>query len=590
MSDTAASAPVQRFDPFRRMPAPLVVVGLLVITLILYGSYVVLTDRYLGTLQNRALVRATLYTGTISKVLQTYGMASALITQDRNLVSVLTGGPNEQTQLVLGALQTEINARNLHLYTSAGQLAATTAPNGLPDINHTAAPYFESALGTDISVFATVAVSNSDQRFLFARRIAQRGTILGVVVLELDLAPLQAEWSSSQNQIFVTNADDLILLSSRAEWRYRLLSTFFEASFRPDTMRGLNLLPILQLGGTEVGQLVEIDGEVFLQIEQDLDFRGWRLTYLAPTIDATARVNAVLALEIMVLALAVASIAYISSRRVAQHSLRVQRESEELRALNVRLSSEIEERMRVQESLQAAEKSLEQSSKLAALGQMSTAISHELNQPLAAMKTYLAGARLLLRRNRGGEALASFQRIDDLITRMSAITRQLKSFAHKGDGEVSQVELGAVITSSLAMMSPQLSEGKVPIERVTPPYPVYVMGDTLRLEQILINLFRNALDAMKDSAAPSITVELFGGETLARIQVRDTGPGLPADPRGLFEPFYTTKEPGEGTGLGLAISSGIAEELGGALTARNSSQGGAIFELSLPRVKEGKTT
>ncbi|MEL7416648.1 MAG: hypothetical protein AAGJ92_12265, partial [Pseudomonadota bacterium] len=197
MSDTAASEPTQRFDPFGRLPAPLLVAGALLIGIILYVSYIVLTDRYLGNLQNRALVRATLYTGTISKVLQTYGMASALITQDRNLVSVLSGGPNEQTQLVLGALQTEINARNLHLYTSAGQLAATTAPNGLPDINHTAAPYFESSLGTDISIFATVAVSNSDQRFLFARRITQRGTILGVVVLELDLAPLQAEWATS---------------------------------------------------------------------------------------------------------------------------------------------------------------------------------------------------------------------------------------------------------------------------------------------------------------------------------------------------------------------------------------------------------
>jgi two-component system C4-dicarboxylate transport sensor histidine kinase DctB len=227
-----------------------------------------------------------------------------------------------------------------------------------------------------------------------------------------------------------------------------------------------------------------------------------------------------------------------------------------------------------------AEQTLAQSSKLAALGEMSAAVSHELNQPLAAMKTYLAGARLLLKRKRPDEALASFQRIDDLIERMGAITRQLKSYARKGGDAFEPFDLRAAVSSALAMMEPQLKTRKVKIERTLPRTPVRVTGDRLRIEQVVINLFRNALDATKDVAEPTIAVVLTQGSQ-AVLTVRDNGHGI-KDLVNLFEPFYTTKAPGDGVGLGLAISSGIVNDHGGRLTARNAQGGGAVFEMALP--------
>ncbi len=211
---------------------------------------------------------------------------------------------------------------------------------------------------------------------------------------------------------------------------------------------------------------------------------------------------------------------------------------------------------------------------------MSAAVSHELNQPLAAMKTYLAGARLLLQRKRPDEALSSFQRIDDLIERMGAITRQLKSYARKGGEAFEPVDLRACISSALSMMEPQLKARVVKITRGLPRQPVMVMADRIRLEQVIINLLRNALDATKDVKVPQIDLLLSAGET-AMLTVRDNGHGI-ADLDNLFEPFYTTKKPGEGVGLGLAISSGIVGDLGGRLTARNGEEGGAVFELQLP--------
>ncbi len=291
--------------------------------------------------------------------------------------------------------------------------------------------------------------------------------------------------------------------------------------------------------------------------------------------------NAVLSLIIMVLALFLALAFYLLSRRTRTESRRIQRESEELRVLNRRLSSEIAARQRVERNLKEAEQSLEQASKLAALGQMSAAVSHELNQPLAAMKTYLAGARLLLNRRRPEEALTSFQRIDDLIERMGGITRQLKSYARKGDVDIEPVDLRDSVRAALSMMAPQLGRMAVRILTTLPSEPAVVNADPLRLEQIIVNLLRNALDAVRGRDDREIRILLVEGETIL-LQIADNGPGL-REPDKLFEPFYTTKKPGEGLGLGLAISAGFAAELGGRLVARNAPDGGAVFELLLPR-------
>jgi two-component system C4-dicarboxylate transport sensor histidine kinase DctB len=215
---------------------------------------------------------------------------------------------------------------------------------------------------------------------------------------------------------------------------------------------------------------------------------------------------------------------------------------------------------------------------------MSAAVSHELNQPLAAMKTYLAGARLLLRRRRPEEALSAFQRIDDLIDRMAAITRQLKSYARKGGDAFAPVDLRAAVSGALAMMEPQLKSLQVRVNRTLPREPVMVMADRIRLEQVIINLLRNALDATRGVADRQIDLIVSVGD-VATLSVRDNGHGI-ENLEGLFEPFYTTKKPGDGVGLGLAISSGIVAEHGGRLTAHNAADGGAVFAMQLPIQQE----
>ena len=405
--------------------------------------------------------------------------------------------------------------------------------------------------------------------------------MLGVISVEVDLQKFERAWAGISDALIVTDSEGAIILATEPRWRGRMEA---EALTREDPQSAIERAIRATSDWTTLPPDAYMKGEAVMRLENRIAFRGWRMVSFTRFTSVRERVNGVLALEILGLAILLAFAFYFLSRHTAFRLALFQRESVDLRALNLRLQREIAERERVQETLAVAEQTLKQSSKLAALGEMSAAVSHELNQPLAAMKTYLAGARLLLNRNRPDEALSAFGRIDGLIERMSAITRQLKSYARKGAAELSAVDMGLALASSLSMMEPQLRQRQVEITRIIPDETVFVMGDRMRIEQVLVNLLRNALDATKLERNPQVDIILAAGDT-ATLTVRDNGPGIEDKDR-LFEPFYTTKQAGDGIGLGLAISSGIVNDLGGRLTARNGQAGGAVFEMQLPALVE----
>ena len=158
--------------------------------------------------------------------------------------------------------------------------------------------------------------------------------------------------------------------------------------------------------------------------------------------------------------------------------------------------------------------------------------------------------------------------------------QQLKSYARKGGEKLQPVDMVEALGSALAIMEPQLSHSKVALAKILPKESAVVMADRLRIEQVLINLLRNAIDAVKASENPEIVVSINSSDDIV-LSVRDNGVGL-SDLDTLFEPFHTTKPACDGVGLGLAISSGILSELDGRLTSRNAAAGGAVFEITLP--------
>ncbi|WP_108857472.1 sensor histidine kinase [Aliiroseovarius pelagivivens] len=566
--------------PGASMRARLVLIALISLAVaVVYVSNNLLTERYTETTRNRAELRVALYSGNLISELQRNSVVPLLLSRDPALISALNSSDFSQSTARLISYLDEIEAASLLLLDRDGRAVAATNREILGS-QHRSDPYFIEALRSNDTVFTTVQTDSGRYVFTYSRKVEQAGNTLGVIVVGVDLQKFETSWAGISDAVLVTDSEGNVILSTEPRWRGKLEGEALATVSAPEAIRRSARQAIDWSGlPTEVLYL----GEAVMRHETRVPFQGWRMTSFTSYASVREKVNAVLSLEIMAFAMLLSLLFYMISRRAQWRSVEFAQESAELRQLNLALQREIAERKRAEENLQVAEQTLAQSSKLAALGEMSAAVSHELNQPLAAMKTYLAGARLLLQRKRPDEALSSFQRIDDLIGRMGAITRQLKSYARKGGDSFEPMDVRDCVSSALSMMEPQLKRREVRITRNIPRDPVMVMGDRLRLEQVLINLLRNALDATKSVELPQVDIIVSLGD-YALITVRDNGNGVD-DLDSLFEPFYTTKAPGDGVGLGLAISSGIVSDLGGRLTARNGQDGGAVFEVELPILK-----
>nr|WP_223633568.1 ATP-binding protein [Rhodobacter sp. TJ_12] len=540
-----------------------------------------LTERFTETTRMRTELRLALYSGNILSELQRTAVVPLLLARDPELSTSLTSGDFSTTSALLIAARDEVGVASIRLLDLQGRVVAATDRNVL-GTTFNDAPFFVDAQRSRDTVFTAVKGVTGASEFVYSRAIISEGKLVGVIVVGADLARYERAWAGISDAVAVLDSSGQIVLATEPRWRGVTMDEALAARSAPSAIERA-----LQATADWANEPPDawVAGQAVMRTEARLPFRGWRMVAFTPYTSVRDRVNAVIALEIMGFAVLLALGFYFVSRRAKVQSALYRRESAELRALNARLKREIAERERVQKDLTLAEQTLEQSSKLAVMGEMSAAVSHELNQPLAAMKTYLAGARLLLQRERVTEALSSFQRIDDLIERMGAITRQLKSYARKGGDAFEPVDLRAALSSALTMMEPQLKARTVKITRSLPRGQVMVMADRIRLEQVIINLLRNALDATKGQRTPRIAIALEADE-MAVLTVADNGPGI-TDLDKLFEPFWTTKKPGEGTGLGLAISSSIVGDFGGRLTARNAEEGGAVFEVRLPRLTAG---
>lgn len=535
-----------------------------------------LTDRFTQNTRNRAELRLALYGGNLVSELRRNSIVPQLLARDPTLLGALNSADFSQSTQRLISFVDEIGAASLMLLDRDGRTVAATDRNRLGE-THAGTRHFVDSLRSAATVFTVSEREGQGYQFIYSRKMESNGATVGVIVVEVDLQKFERAWAGISDAILVTDSTGKIILATEPRWR-GLTEGAALVREPPETAIQRALQATADWSALPPDAYVK--GEAVMRVASRLPFRGWQIASFTTYASVREKVNGFLALITMGFAILLALAFYALSRKNALRMNFFQMESAELRALNLRLQREIAERERMQKSLDVAEQTLAQSSKLAALGEMSAAVSHELNQPLAAMKTYLAGAALLLRRNRPEEALTSFQRIDDLISRMGAITRQLKSYARKGGDQFSLVNVGDSLNSALSMMEPQLRQRQVRITRAVPDQPVYVMADRMRLEQVLINLLRNGIDATSTVSDPAVDVILSAGET-ATITVRDNGTGI-ENLDHLFEPFYTTKRPGDGVGLGLAISSGIVNDFGGRLTARNSEAGGAVFEIQLP--------
>ncbi|MES9927033.1 MAG: ATP-binding protein, partial [Candidatus Thiodiazotropha sp. 6PDIVS] len=400
----------------------------------------------------------------------------------------------------------------------------------------------------------------------------------------------------------------VIFITTRPRWRFQSLSPLSDAERERirESRRysGAEVEPLevaFQEQLENATQRIDIKGEdkrvnSYLMLKQSMSDAGWHIHLLIPlkkvkqevlhAMGATSFAFTVLLLIGVLIQLRLRRkrerAAYEAE---ANQSLREARDRLEQRVQErtVDLHQEIEERRRTEEALRETRDELIQAAKLAMLGQMSASISHEVNQPLAAIRTYTDNARKLLEQERCADVSWNLEQISELIETMTQISSQLKLFARKTDGSRRPVSLHNVIESSKRILQPQLRKSGTEIQIALAKQDPMVMADPVRLEQVLVNLIGNAANAMENQDNRWVSIEMARRDGSLQIDILDNGPGIPADHLArIFDPFFTTKE--SGLGLGLSISHHIIESMGGTLSARNSHRAGALFTLQLPLV------
>ena len=553
-----------------------ILIGLIVLLL----SNVFFTERFAEVTNTQSQLRAVRQSNAIIGELKRNQIVPFLLSQDPVIISGLLTGTYTIISKRLTDFAGEIGLSELRLFDFNGKIVASSKANftkGAAMIE----PRFSTG-DNKSTVFKTEQLNQQNFKFSYLRPIVDGGESIGYIAADINLNQFEERWQSPFEAVLISDANGQVVISTEKRWKGKNVS---EALLLEGPKTAINRAFYLAGGYLELNNLSNfLDGQAVMRVDINIPYNSWRLSSFSSYKSVRERVNAILAIEIMVFSIIVALLFYSLNRQAQSQTVALKKESDELRALNLLLKDEISIRKKVEENLEVVEQSLIQSQKLAVLGEMSAAVSHELNQPLAAMKTYLAAAKLLFDRRRTQEALSSLQRIDDLIERMSVITKQLKSHARKVSDSLVKIDLREVVTNSIAIMELNLKQNVITIDLNLGKTEVLVLGDPIRLEQVLINLIRNSLDAVKEESKPMIEISLLiQGNAILRIS--DNGNGI-EDLDSLFEPFYTTKDAGDGLGLGLSISSSIITDYGGRLTARNNETKGAIFEIELPLLRD----
>ena len=404
------------------------------------------------------------------------------------------------------------------------------------------------------------------------------GRVQGVVAVRRGFSEIEAGWLGEVQAIYFTDAAGRILVSNRRE----LLDVPAPPRVAPAGWAPLSPLSRWDLRRPPSSPYLPTEA---LHLEMPLPILGLTgelLLDVRPARDlAFARAMAVGA---ALLVLGAALVVLWERRRTlaranAQLEARVAARTSDLSAANAALTREVAERREAEAALTRAQAELVEAGKLSALGRMSAGISHELNQPLMAIRSFAQNAEAFLARGQSDEAGANLDRINDLARRMGRIIRNLRDVARAAPDPAEPVDLQAVLDAALEMTEPRRAAVETRVQR--PDGPVMAMGGEVRLGQVAVNLIANACDAMAGRGDAVLTVAL--ADDPPRLVVSDTGPGI-AEPDRLFEPFYTTKEVGEGLGLGLALSYGIVSGFGGALKAENGPDG-AVFTVTLAQAE-----
>jgi two-component system C4-dicarboxylate transport sensor histidine kinase DctB len=578
-------------------------------------------------LQTTGRHRLDLYSASLEREINKYSYFPDTLGLERDVLELLDARLTSKVNRYLEELNQRSGTLLLYIMNRTGRVLATSnwrQPDSLAGDNLSYRPYFRDALANGKGRFFGIGTRSGEPGYYLSSALTNGNNVMGVAVVKVSLKQLENSLSTVEAPVFVSDENGMIILSSVPEWK---LSTFttqnpidekrrsaFERSQpysqhaqKPHGVRKIawideqtSIVRVTHEKSEEESgaSVYPISGE-FLAQSQPLIGLNWTLTVYSSLgkIDELSEIRAAVASVTTVL-LCIVTLMFNERRKHLQDRLaarealqkandelerKVEERTLDLSTANQKLQDEVVERTRAERTLRAAQDELIQAGKLAVIGQLSAGIVHELNQPLAALRTLSANTARFLERGDEETARSNLERIGQLVDRMGQITGELKGFAKKSSGQLRPEDMRQIVSKAVALLEQRLSSSGAQVACHFPDTPTYVLCDANRMQQVFINLIGNALDAMTGQASPQVDIraDILDQTQTIRLEIRDYGTGLAPDmlPQ-LFEPFFTTKE--AGLGLGLPLSAEIVSHFGGTLVGRNHSEGGAVFILELP--------
>ncbi|MBV0881901.1 sensor histidine kinase [Noviherbaspirillum sp. L7-7A] len=577
----------------------------------------------MAELESTGRHRLDLYAASLEREIDKYGYFPALLGLDQSVLDMLTA-PDANRVARMNHYLEQLNARagslSIYILDREGRVIASSnwrQRDSFIGENLFFRPYFRQALETGAGRFFGIGTTQGEPGYYLSSALATGQEVAGVAVVKVGLRQLEQSWGAVEAPALVSDENGVVILSSVPDWKFTTIKPLDKAAMEAfERTQQYNRQALAPLGVKELAvledgaRLVRLPATTtsapmfplagnFLAQTRNLPGTPWNITVYSPQAQVhTMAVNraalaGAFAAFLFILALLLNQRRHHLKDQVAAQAA-LQRAHDELErnviertadlsSANERLQKEVAERTQAERTLRSAQDELVQAGKLAVIGQLSAGIAHELNQPLAALRTLSGNARKFLARGNQETASSNLERIDQLVDRMGLLTSQLKSFARKSSGRPQAVPVRRAIENALFLLEQRLKQADTVVRVDLVPEELEAWCDANRLEQVLVNLAGNALDAMEGQHAPVVEIAASRRDGRILIQVRDRGPGISKEVSGrLFEPFFTTKEAGGGLGLGLAISAGIVADFGGALSADNLPEGGAVFTVDLP--------
>lgn len=593
----------------------------------------------LHDLRERSLNTLRLTEATLRGQLLRFDRLPGLLADERTIRALLLRpgdrGLADQANRYLKDTATRLGASDLYLMTRDGETIAASnydQPQSFVGGNFAFRPYFRDALTQGEGRFFALGTTSNKRGYyvgapvvVYDRAAGLRA--LGVLVIKVDLDDIERAWAGNDPRIIVTDPEGIVFMSNRPDWLYRGLGRrSVEDMARSRATRRyadqeVGEIPVVARrhldgghldGGDDAGAdliwvATEGGGEKeYLAVQTQMPDADWTVMVLSAT--AAARLDALVFAIAALLAMGVTGtggmLVWQRRRQLAERlavqqatqaelERRVTARTAELARTNRALEEEVEERIAAEARLRETQSELIQAGKLAALGQMSAALSHEFNQPLSAARNYAENAGLFLARGDLAEVEANLGRIQEMIDRTTRISRHLRDFARKPDQALRPVALAPTIAAVQELLGWRLRQAGAELIVELDDPDLAVTAGAVRLQQVLVNLLTNALDATADATDRRLHLQarrVAGG--LVELRLGDRGPGVPAQLRArIFDPFFSTKEVGKGLGLGLSISYNIVSDFGGALELCDRPGGGAEFVVRLHEAdREGEGT